>query len=252
MPEGFRVVIADDEKPARRKISFFLEPEAEFSVVGEAADGLEALEMIRDCQPDLVFLDIQMPGLTGFEVIDAIGAAEFPYVIFTTAYNEHALKAFEVHAVDYLLKPFTGERFRAALDEFRARRGTRGSEERILDALHSIYAPDAFLQRVLIRDGERVFPVKLDDVIRISAEEKYVRLHLKQRSYLYRTALSNLVERLDPRKFVRVHRSEVLNLDFIAELQPWSHGDYVIVLRDGNKIPLSRTYREQLLRALGA
>jgi two-component system, LytTR family, response regulator len=252
MPEPFRVVIADDEKPARRKIRMFMEPETEFSIVGEAADGLETLEIIKDCRPDLVFLDIQMPGLTGFEVIDTIGAADFPYVIFTTAYDEHALKAFEVHAVDYLLKPFTAERFRTALGEFRSRRGARGSEDRILDALQSIYAPDTFLQRVLIRDGERVFPVKLDDVLRISAEEKYVRLHLKARSYLYRTALSSLVGRLDPRKFVRVHRSEVLNLDFIAELQPWSHGDYVIILRDGNKIPLSRTYREQLLRALGA
>jgi two-component system, LytTR family, response regulator len=252
MPEPFSVVIADDEKPARRKIRLFLEPEKEFEIAGEAADGLETLELIRDCRPDLVFLDIQLPGLTGFEVIDAIGAARFPYVIFTTAYDEHALKAFEVHAVDYLLKPFTVERFRAALEEFRSRRGTRGSEEKILDALQSIYAPDAYVQRVLIRDGERVFPVKLDDVLRISAEEKYVRLHLKQRTCLYRTALSSLIERLDPRKFVRVHRSEVLNLDFIAELQPWSHGDYVIVLRDGNRIPLSRTYREQVLRALGA
>jgi two-component system LytT family response regulator len=197
----------------------------------------------------LVLLDIQMPGLTGFEVIEAIGTVDFPYVIFTTAYDQHALKAFEVHAVDYLLKPFTQERLHAALEEFRARRTSNGP---LLELLQSMYAPESYLSRLLVRDGGKVFPVKLDHILRISAEEKYVRLHLPQRSYLYRTPLSGLADRLDPRRFVRVHRSEIVNVDFIAELQPWSHGDYVVVLKDGSKIALSRTYRDQVLKALGA
>lgn len=249
MPESFRVLIVDDERPARQKLRLFLSKETGFDTVLEADDGIEALRLIREMRPDLVLLDIQMPGLTGFEVIEAIGAADFPYVIFTTAYDQHALKAFEVHAVDYLLKPFTLERFHASLEEFRTR---RNSGEQLLELLQTIYSPDSCLSRILIRDGERVVPIRLEEVSRISAEEKYVRLHAGKRTYLYRAPLSGLVTRLDPRRFVRVHRSEVLNVDFVAELQPWSHGDYIIVMKDGNKIPLSRTYREQVLKALGA
>jgi len=248
MPEPFRVLIADDEKPARRKLRLFLENEPGNWQVLEAADGLEALKLIREQRPDLVLLDIQMPGLTGFEVIETIGASDFPHVIFTTAYDQHALRAFEVHAVDYLLKPFTQERLHAALEEFRSR---RTSNEQLVELLQSIYAPESYLTRLLVREGERVVPLKLDEILRISAEEKYVRLHLPKRTYLYRAPLSGLAGRLDPRRFVRVHRSEIVNVDFIAELQPWSHGDYVVVLRDGNKIALSRTYREQVLQTLG-
>jgi two-component system, LytTR family, response regulator len=249
MPEPISILIVDDEKPARQKIRMFLQEEPDLRIAGEAGDGIEALQLIRDTRPDLVFLDIQMPGLTGFELIDALGADGFPYVIFTTAYDEHALKAFEVHAVDYLLKPFTQERFRESLQEFRSR---QASHERVLELLQSIYSGGSFLERVLIRDGERVFPVKLSGVSRISAEEKYVRLHLDKRTYLYRASLSGLAERLDPSRFARIHRSEIVNLDFIAELQPWSHGDYVVVLKDGTRILLSRTYRETVLKALGA
>ena len=249
MPESFRVLIVDDERPARQKLRLFLSRESGFESVAEAGDGLEALRLIREARPDLVLLDIQMPGLTGFEVIEAIGTTDFPYVIFTTAYDQHALKAFEVHAVDYLLKPFTQERFHAALEQFRTR---RNSSEQLLEILQTIYPPETYLSRILIRDGERVLPIRLEDVSRISAEEKYVRLHTGKRTYLYRAPLSGLVGRLDPRRFIRVHRSEILNVDFVAELQPWSHGDYVIVMKDGNKIPLSRTYREQVLKALGA
>jgi len=249
MPESYRVLIADDEKPARRKLRLFLSNEPGIWEVSEASDGVETLNLIRENRPDLVLLDIQMPGLTGFEVIDAIGAADFPYVIFTTAYDQHALKAFEVHAVDYLLKPFTQERFHTALEEFRSR---RTSNEQLLELLQTVYAPESYLSRLLVREGERVVPVKLDEIVRISAEEKYVRLHLPKRTYLYRAPLSGIAGRLDPRRFVRVHRSEVVSVEFIAELQPWSHGDYVVVLKDGSKIPLSRTYREQVLKALGA
>jgi two-component system LytT family response regulator len=249
MPERFRALIVDDEKPARLKVRRFLEKQSDFEIAGEAGDGLAALEMIRALAPDLVLLDIQMPGLTGFEVIDSFGSGNFPYVIFVTAYDEYALKAFEIHAVDYLLKPFTEERLVAALEHFRSR---RNSSQEIIGLLQSLRSPDTRLERVLIRDGERIVPVRLEDVLRISAEEKYVRLRLAKKTYLYRTPLSALVERLDPRRFVRVHRSEVLNVDYVAELQPWSHGDYMIVLKDGTRIPLSRTYRERVLRALGA
>ena len=249
MPERLRALIVDDEKPARQKLRRFLQSQPDIEIAGEAGDGLAALEMIRRLSPDLVLLDIQMPGLTGFEVIDSFGPGSFPYVIFVTAYDEYALKAFEIHAVDYLLKPFTDERLATALEHFRSR---RHSSEEIINLLQSLSSPDARLERVLIRDGERIVPVRLEEVLRISAEEKYVRLHLAGKSYLYRAPLSGLAERLDPRRFVRVHRSEVVNVDFIAELQPWSHGDYIVVLKDGKKIPLSRTYREQALRALGA
>ncbi len=250
MPERIRVLIVDDEKPARRKIRLFLQDQPDFEIVAEAGDGLDALRLVQELKPDLVFLDIQMPGLTGFELIEALGIDRFPYVIFTTAYDQHALKAFEVHAVDYLLKPFEDERFKDALDEFRSRRNA--NRDQMLDALTSLLQPGGYLERVLIREGERVFPVRLADVSRISAEEKYVRLHVKGKSYLYRASISGMADRLDPRKFSRAHRGDIVNFDFVAELQPWSHGDYLIVLRDGSRVQLSRTFREQFLKALGA
>jgi two-component system, LytTR family, response regulator len=249
MPEPISVLIVDDEKPARQKIRMFLTGEPDFKIAGEAGDGLEALRLIREIKPQLVFLDIQMPGLTGFELIDALDSEDFPYVIFTTAFDEHALKAFEVHAVDYLLKPFAQDRFQQSLQEFRSR---HASQHRVLELLQTIYSTGSFLQRVLIRDGERVFPLRLADVSRISAEEKYVRLHVEKRTYLHRASLSGLAERLDPARFARIHRGEIVNLDFIAELQSWTHGDYIVVLKDGTRIPLSRTYREQVLKSLGA
>jgi two-component system, LytTR family, response regulator len=236
-----RALIVDDEEPARRKVRRFLSEDPRFVVAGEAGDGLTAVERIVELEPDIVFLDIQMPGLDGFDVIAALPAERLPHVVFTTAFSEFALKAFEVRAVDYLLKPFDQERFRAACDAWWERRADRGELWRTLSALR----PPQHLERLLVRQRDRMVAIRMAEVSRISAEEKYVRLHVKGGSHLHRAALGELVARLDPKRFVRVHRSEVVNLDHVAGIEPWGHGDATILLRDGTQVLASRSYRKQ-------
>jgi two-component system LytT family response regulator len=255
--EPVRVLIADDEPPARAKLRRFLDVDPEISVAGEAASGTEAVEMIGRLRPDLVFLDIQMPGADGFGVLQAIDPAALPHVVFVTAYDEHALRAFEVHAVDYLLKPFDTDRFRTALarakERVRARppAGADGLDERIRRVLAEARPAPAYLERVLVRTGMRAVFLRTDEVDWLEAEENYVRLHAGAESYLVRGTLAGLEERLDPARFIRVHRSHIVNLASIRELHPWSHGDWMIVLRDGRELMLSRRYRDRIPELAG-
>lgn len=250
-----RVLIADDEPPARAKVRRFLAAEADVEVVGEAGSGPEAVEAIGRLRPDVVFLDIQMPGADGFGVLDALPPGTLPQVVFVTAYDEYALRAFEVHAVDYLLKPFDGDRFRTALararERVRARAPTDGLEERIRRALAEARPPAAYLDRVLVRTGDHAVFVRTDEIDWLEAEENYVRLHAGRESHLVRGTLAGLEARLDPAKFVRVHRSHVVNLASIRALHPWSHGDWMIVMRDGRELMLSRRYRDRLPELAG-
>jgi two-component system LytT family response regulator len=253
--EPVRVLIADDEPPARAKVRRFLAADPEMDVVGEAGSGPEAVDAIRRLRPDLVFLDIQMPGADGFGVLGALEPGTLPHVVFVTAYDAYALRAFEVHAVDYLLKPWDADRFRTALERakerVRARAPADDLEGRIRRALADVRAPAAYLDRVLVRTGDRAVFVRTDEIDWVEAEENYVRVHAGRESHLVRGTLAGLEERLDPAKFVRVHRSHIVNLGSIRELRPWSHGDWMIVLRDGRELMLSRRYRDRLPELAG-
>jgi two-component system, LytTR family, response regulator len=242
-----RVLIVDDEAPARQKIRDFLAAETDVEVVGEAADGGQAVDLIRRTRPDLVFLDIQMPRKDGFGVIAEVGLEAMPVVVFVTAYDEHALRAFEVHALDYLLKPFAATRFRKVLD--RARRqlagGAGGDLAHRLDRLlASLDRPSRYLRQLLVERGrDREVLVSVDSILRLEADKNYVRLFTADGEYLRRGALGALAERLDPTLFLRINRSEIVRLDAIRELQPWFHGDYHVVLKDGTVRTWSRRFR---------
>lgn len=245
----FRVLVVDDELLARQRILHLLEKEADFRVVGECANGVEAVKAIEDLAPDLVFLDIQMPELDGFGVVETLGTDRMPTTLFVTAYDQHAMKAFEVHALDYLLKPFDSERFQQALT--RARRWcsatvSGGDPKQDLDALMvGIRKERPWLDRLLVRQGDRHLLLRTSALQWIEAEDNYVRLHAEGTSFLLRQTMAGILARLDPNQFRRIHRSAIVNLDSIKELQPWTSGDHLVIMRDGTKLTLSRTYRDQ-------
>jgi two-component system LytT family response regulator len=250
MSTPLRVVIVDDEMPARMALRALLADEADAIVVAECENGFEAVRTITDLQPDVVLLDVQMPKLDGFEVLELLGRS-VP-VIFTTAYDEYALRAFEVHAVDYLLKPFSDERFDAALDH--ARKSLRQLTKtdwisrisNLLSDQASLTPESGRLERIVLKSGGRVTFLELKDLDWISAAGVYLHLHMGERTHLYRGGLTSFLQRLDPKRFVRVHRSTVVNTDRIRELRPRGHGDFTIVLHDGRELTLSRAYRSQL------
>jgi two-component system LytT family response regulator len=244
-----RVLVVDDEAPARRKLRSHLVGEPGVEVVGEVGSGTEAVGAIRSLKPDLVFLDVQMPGMTGLDVIEAIGADQMPAVIFVTAYDEFALEAFEVQAVDYLLKPFSAERFRKALTHATQRVQQRaGGPESLEPLLARLFGRERrFVERLLVREGERLFFVPVAEIARLSAEGNYVAVRTATANHLVRETLAGLEARLDPERFARVHRSELVNLEFIQEIQPLFHGDYLIVLKNGEQVRLSRRFRARLL-----
>jgi two-component system LytT family response regulator len=243
------VLVVDDEGPARRRLRALLEAQPSVELVGEASSGPEAVGAIRALRPDLVFLDVQMPGMNGFEVIEAIGVEAMPVVVFVTAYDEFALAAFDVAAADYLLKPFTEERFARALVRALAtrerRQGGRDALERLLR--QRLGRPSRPLERLLVREGERLFFVPTGEILRLSAEGNYVRVRTAAGSHELRETLSGLAARLDHERFVRVHRSEIVNRDFVAEIQRHQHGDLIAVLRNGEAVRVSRRYAARLL-----
>ena len=243
---NLRALVVDDETLARQRIRHLLRRSTDIEVVGECADGLEAVKAVETLAPDLVFLDIQMPELDGFGVVEAVGPERMPPTLFITAYDQHALRAFEVHAVDYLLKPFSPERFHQALE--RARRWCRpaASEGPDLEALLASLRPERpWADRLLVRQGDRHLLVKTETVQWIEAEDNYVRLHVEGTSHLVRQTMAGLLARLDPAQFRRIHRSAIVNLDCIKEFQPWTGGDQLVIMRDGTRLTLSRTYRDQ-------
>ncbi len=247
-----RILIVDDEAPARAKMRRYVDEYPDIEIVGEAENGVEAVERIGELQPDLVFLDVQMPELDGFGVIDAIGAASMPYVVFVTAFDEYALKAFEVRALDYLLKPFTPERFAAVLDRARAEVARASGEDSAelrgkLEALLSSVAAGRprYLQRILVHQAHRALLLPVERIDRVEADRNYVRLHSGGTAFTLRGSLTSLAERLDPEKFLRINRSEIVRLDAVKELQPWFHGDYRVVMGDGTTLMWSRRYRAQ-------
>ncbi|HEX3477046.1 MAG TPA: LytTR family DNA-binding domain-containing protein [Kofleriaceae bacterium] len=244
-----RALVVDDEAPARAKLVRLLRDDGRFALAGEADDGIAAVAQIEALRPDLLLLDIQMPGLTGFEVLRAVGAAACPKVIFSTAHDDHALEAFNAHAVDYLLKPYDAGRFRIALDKACAQLRTGGSEVAVLEALLARYpgARGRYLERLIVKRDDGWIPVPLDRVRRLSAEGKHVRVHTDGGPHLIRDSLVELEPRLDPARFVRVHRGEIIQLHAVVRFDALSHGDAVAELDDGSSVIVSRTHRDTFL-----
>lgn len=263
MAPSLRVVIADDEPLARDCIRLALAAHGGIDVVAECADGEEAAAAIALLGPDLVFLDVQMPGLDGFAVVERIGAERMPPVVFVTAYDEHALRAFALHAIDYVLKPFDDQRFGETVRHARQRVALARESElgRRLAALLREHggstvasrgsgASTAYLTRLLVRSGDRIRFVPVDDVDFLEAAGNYVRIHAGARTELIRATVTGLAARLDPAKFVRIHRSTIVSISRIREVQPWFGGDYKAILRDGRELRVSRRHRDELLRPL--
>ena len=263
-PEGtlgppLRVLIADDEPLARDCVRIALRDEPGVEVVGECRDGGEAIAAIRKLRPDVVFLDVQMPGVDGFAVVERVGAEEMPAVVFVTAYDTHAIRAFEVHALDYVLKPFENARVTAALGRAREHVRTRRDGElgrRLTELLrdHGAGEPTvgalerSYVRRFTVRDHDRIRFVAAEDVDWIEADDNYVVLHVGERRHRLRMTLQALAAELDPKRFFQIHRSAVVNLDRVREIQPWFGGDYIAILHSGKQLRVSRTRAPLLLR----
>ncbi|CAN5869388.1 LytTR family DNA-binding domain-containing protein [soil metagenome] len=249
-----RALIADDEPLARERLRMLLADEDWIEVIDEAGDGRAAIDAIRKHRPDLVFLDVQMPGATGFEVIEAIGADRMPFVVFVTAYDQYALKAFDVHAIDYLLKPFDKERFHTGLARARQqieRRSGGELERRLLELVQDLKPAMQRMERFVIKTSGRVFFVRAEEIDWIEAAGNYVKLHVGNDAHLFRETMNALEARLHPDTFYRIHRSHIVNIERVRELQPWFNGEYVVFLKDGTRLTLSRGYREKLQERLG-
>ena len=292
-----RTLVVDDEPLARDGVRLRLEREADFHVLGERGNGVEAVDAIRTLAPDLVFLDVQMPGLTGFEVLQELGPARMPAVVFVTAYDQYAIRAFEANALDYLLKPIDDERFGAALGRVRRRMAEQRDGElgRRLAALLADYGmgpspapaptsidsatpagatddgpappvgtvsesmaaaadddrPPRFADRLVLKDAQAVTFLPVIDLDWVEADGDYMRLHAAGKSRLMRCTMAELERKLDPDRFVRIHRSTIVNVDRIREMRPSFHGEYTVVLRDGTRLKLSRSYRDRLQVLVG-
>jgi two-component system LytT family response regulator len=250
-----RALIVDDEPLARERLRSLLERDGGVEVLGECGDGREALESIHRARPDLVFLDIQMPELDGFGVLSGLDAGSIPAVVFVTAYDQFAIKAFEVHALDYLLKPFDDERFGVTMSRVRSRleQDPEAGElrEKLNKMLEELRPASTPADRLAVKTGGKVVLVRIQDIDWVEAADNYVNLHAGAQAHLLRETMSALEERLPSNRFVRISRSTIVNLDRIKELQPLFHGEYAVLLHDGTRLTLSRGYREKLSVLLG-
>jgi two-component system, LytTR family, response regulator len=249
-----RALIADDEALARKFIRRMLKDDHDVEIVGECSNGKEAVAMIRKQKPDIVFLDVQMPEMDGFAVLQSIGIERLPQIIFATAYEQYAIRAFELHALDYLLKPFDQARFKDAIkhakERFQSERRSEGRTQ-ISALLESIKNRRQYLDRLVIKAGGRITFLSTDEINWIEADDKYVHLHAGKITPMVRQTLSAMETQLDPRQFRRIHRSAIVNIGRIKELQPLFSGEYSILLEDGTKLTLSRNYKDKLFELLG-
>jgi len=223
-----------------------LKDEREVEIIGEARNGQEAINSITTHDPDLVFLDVQMPDMNGFDVLQSLRVKRMPVIIFVTAYDQHAMRAFDVHAIDYLTKPFDRKRFAGAID--RAKTFLKGTNDldtkHIMTMLEELKTGPRYLERLAIRTGDTVFFVRTEDVDSIEAQGNYVRLNVANSSHLLRDTLSNIEAQIDPHKFVRIHRQTIVNINRVKELQTWARGEYRVVMVNGACYSLSRSYRQ--------
>jgi len=248
-----RVLIVDDEPPARKVLRLRLAKEADIRIIGEAGSGPAAVEQITRLRPDLVFLDIQMPVMGGFEVLEQVAGVHLPVVVFVTAYDEYAVKAFDAHALDYLLKPFTLARFKRALERAReelAREGDLESHRRLLELVRAHTSgriTGEYLMRLPVKKAGRYQLVDVERIDWIESAANYLRLHVGEESFLIRRTMKELERDLDPKRFARIHRSLAVNIDRVAEIRPDASGDFTVRLRDGTRLRMTRTYRTRLL-----
>ena len=244
-----RVVIVDDEPIAREGVRTQLLREPEVQIVAECGDGLEAVETIRELSPDLVFLDVQMPGMDGFEVVQTLGIDAMPALVFVTAYDKYALQAFEVNAVDYLLKPFDSERFQRAFQRARLeiqRKTAETINEKLVALLESMRPEHRYLERLVVKSGGRIFFLPVSEIDWIESADNYVNLHSGRESHLIRETLTSLETKLNPEEFLRIRHSAIVNVTKIKELHPLFKGEYEIVLHNAAKLTSSRRYRHKL------
>ncbi len=241
-----RAVIVDDEEPARKLVRELLRPHSDIEIVAECSNGFEAVKAATELKPDLLFLDVQMPKLDGFEALELIdpGVA----TVFVTAYDTYAMRAFEVHAVDYLLKPFSAERFGAALERARGRVGRAATPAA---ELHAAARPDKLLERVVVRDGTRVHIIPVEKLDYAEAQDDYVSLASGGRKYLKQQTLASLEACLDPSRFIRIHRSSIVNLERVAKIEPYGRESRLAILTDGTRLPVSRSGYARLQALLG-
>jgi two-component system LytT family response regulator len=249
-----RTLVVDDEPLARERVRTLLGEEPDVDIVGECGDGVEAVAAIEREAPDLVFLDVQIPEIDGFGVIERVGLEKAPVVVFVTAYDQYALQAFEVHAVDYLLKPFDQERFQKAMA--RARQAvqlhrTGDVNERLVALLQDLKTPQGHLERLVVKSSGRLFFLRVEEIDWVESSGNYVCLHVGGESHLLRETMNGIEAKLDPARFIRIHRTAIVNIDRIKELQPLFHGEYDVVLRTGMTLTLSRGYRDRIQGLIG-
>lgn len=251
-----RTLIVDDERLARQRLRRLLQEETDVEIVGECTDGQEAQDFLRQSPVDLMFLDIQMPGTSGLDTLSGMPQEQMPLVVFVTAHGEHALRAFELQAFDYVLKPFEADRFRTTLQRARAMlQRLRGGERRedlasLLQTIQQAQQP-SHRERFAIKNGGRMVLVRSEEIDWIEAADNYVCLHVGGTSHVLRETMNSLESQLDGRQFLRIHRSTIVNIDRIKELQPWFRGDYLVLLKDNTELVLSRTFRDRLQKLLG-
>ncbi len=244
-----RTVIVDDEPPAREKIRSFLAREDDVEVIAECGDGPEAVEVIQSAAPDLLFLDIEMPGLDGLEVVDRVGSARMPLTVFVTAFDRYAVQAFERHAIDYLLKPFDRSRFHRTLSQVRkqlSRPEGNGLSDQLQALLDNLKSESKYADRLTVKSSRGLAFLRIGEIDWIDAAGNYVRLNANGSSFLMRETMSALEQRLDPRKFMRIHRSTIVNVERIREIRPLQHGEHLVILDSGQRLTISRSYRARL------
>lgn len=252
--EKIKVIIVDDEEPARTNLRLLLEKDADLTLVAECGDGKTAIAAVQEHQPDLLLLDIQMPEVSGFEVIKAIPQAAQPHVIFVTAYDQYAIKAFEVNAIDYLLKPFDDKRFYEAIEKAKGlyqqqtHQSLQDKLQHLLQHLEQTQTKQ-FLRKLSVRNGSKISFLQVEDIVWVEADNQYIKVHLATATHLMRQSLGYLEEHLDPASFYRTHRSAIVNIHRIQSIEPYFKGDYTITLDNGRTVKLSR-HRTDGLKAL--
>jgi two-component system LytT family response regulator len=255
MNEKITALIVDDEPLARKFILRMLEKHHSVEIIGECGNGKDAVHRIREEKPDLVFLDVQMPEMDGFTTLKTLGAECLPQIVFVTAYEQYAIRAFEIHALDYLLKPFDQPRFDKAIkrvgEKFADRDKVHTEQKQIAALLENIAQKPAYLERLVIKTCGRIIFLKTAEIDWIQADDKYAHLHIGNKSHLVRQTLGALEAQLDPQNFIRIHRSAIVNVERIKELQPLFTGEHTVVLESGTKLSLSRSYKNKLFEILG-
>jgi two-component system LytT family response regulator len=244
-----RAVVVDDEELGRDRIHSLLGEQPDVDVVGVCSDGPSAVETIEREQPDLVFLDVQMPGMNGFEVIENLDPTHLPAVVFVTAHDGHAIQAFEIHALDFLLKPFDQTRFEKALERARTQLASKQGQvidSRLVSLLEELRDERKYPERLIVKSSGRVFFVRAEEIDWVEASGNYVKVHTKADAHLLRESMKNMESKLDPKTFVRIHRSAIVNIDRIKELEPWFHGEYIVIMRDGTRLTASRVFSDRL------